>query len=258
MITDQRRPGVWRDAIQIFPELWSFLRRPTIGTADTKWTPRIWRQLFMLFLFDLVLILPMAIYFLGYQELQTTFGFEMPEHTGLDEYDSLWTIFLITGLVAPLIEEPLFRGWLKGTPRQLMLLVLPLVALLFFVMLDRADDLPNSVKRLMAVALLLAIAGACLEIFHRTRPDDAPISHFEQYFSHMFWTSALLFGLLHMTNYEGGSLWTIAPMVLPQLLIGPVWAFVRLRFGLRASILLHGASNSSLVLLAAAADLFSS
>lgn len=257
MITSERRRGVWRDAVQIFPELWSFVKRPSIGEADTKWTPLIWRQLFMLFLFDLVLIVPMVMYGLGYEELLTALGTEKPEHHGFDEYESLWTLFLIVGIVAPLVEEPLFRGWLQGTPRQLMLLTLPVVAFLLLFLLGSADDLPSSVVRLLTVASFMAFVGACLEIFHRTRPDDATVSLFGKYFSLLFWTSALLFGFIHMTNYEGGSLWTIAPMVLPQLLIGPVWAFARLRFGLRASILLHSASNSSLVLLWAAAELFS-
>lgn len=256
MINSERRPGVWRDAVQIFPELWSFLKRPYICQTDYIWTPRIWRQLLMLCLFDLVLIVPMVMYVLGYEELLTALGTEMPEHQGFDRYDSLWTLFLIAGVVAPLVEEPLFRGWLKGTPRQLMLLALPVVALLLLFVLRSADDLPSSVARLLAVAIFMAIVGACLEIFHRTRPNDAPVSLFDQYYSHIFWTSALLFRLAHMANYEDGSFWTIAPMVLPQLLIGPVWAFARLRFGLRASILLHGASNSSVVLLWGTVKLF--
>jgi membrane protease YdiL (CAAX protease family) len=255
MITSERCSGVWRDAVQIFPELWSFLKRPTIGEADTRWTPLIWRQMLLLFVFDLLLLIPLIIYSVGYEELLIVAELDVPQHHGYDDdFDSLWTLWLVAGVAAPILEEMLFRGWLRGTPRQLSLLVsIAALVLILVAVAVSTGDLPLSARRFLAVAIFMALVGLVLEIFYRTKAAAKPVRFFERYFPFIFWTVAAVFGLLHMTNYDGGNILTTAPMVLPQLLVAPIWAFARLRFGLRASILLHGASNSSLVLIAAIA-----
>ena len=241
------RAGIWRDAFQIFPDLWAFLKQPTVDEPTYIWTPLIWRQLFLLFLFDIVLILPIYIYFVGYEELLLLIGVPPPDHTGYDDYDNVWRLWLFMGLMAPLLEEPLFRGWLRGTPRQLLMLAVALGTLAALFAIERFNDLSPWALTFLFVALLVAVVTALLEIDTRTRPNSMTIPLFERHFQTIFWTSVALFGLVHVTNYTDGPLWAIIPMILPQLLIAPVWAFARLRFGLRASILLHSASNSILV-----------
>ncbi|WP_411291115.1 type II CAAX prenyl endopeptidase Rce1 family protein [Sphingorhabdus sp.] len=230
------------------------MRRPTIGAADTKWSPLIWRQILLLFLFNLLLFIPLIFFNISYEELLIAFELDVPEHNGFDNYDSLWTFWLAAGIVAPIVEELIFRGWLRGTPRQISMLVSIVAAVILLVVFaEPIRDLPLSARRFLLFAILAGIVGLYLEIFFRTRANAKPIWFFERYFPFIFWTVAAVFGLLHMTNYEGGALLTTVPMVLPQLLAGPLLAFARLRFGLRASILLHSALNSSVVLIAAIA-----
>lgn len=242
--------GIWRDALQIFPDLWAFIKHPTIGETAQIWTPLVWRQLVLLFLFDLVLMLPMIVYLKGYEELLATVGVPIPQYAGFDEDASFVDILLIAGLIGPVIEEILFRGWLKGTRRQLSLLALCIFsAIVGTIASSYTSDLPDSARRFLLVVLFVAAVAATLNIFHRTKVSAAPAPLFEKTFPIIVWTSVVLFGLVHITNYEGDTYWATAPMVLPQLAIAPVWAFARLRFGLGASILLHGASNSFLMLL---------
>ncbi|MBJ7255150.1 MAG: CPBP family intramembrane metalloprotease [Sphingomonadaceae bacterium] len=241
------RTGIWRDAFQVFPDLWAFLKHPTVGEATYIWTPLIWRQILLLFLFDLVLLLPIYFYFVGYDEFLLVIGTETPENTGFDDYDSLWTLWLSIGLVAPLVEEPMFRGWLKGTPRQLLLLALMIGTLLLLLALGPINDLPPWGFVFLVMAFIAAVATALLEIEARTQSNAPTVPMFDRHFRTIFWTSAVLFGLVHVSNYEGGTVWAAVPMVLPQLTAGLLLGFARLRFGIRASILLHSASNSILI-----------
>jgi len=77
--------------------------------------------------------------------------------------------------------------------------------------------------------------------------DDAPLSEnrLRKIFPFVFYLTAALFGFAHVSNYEiDPSLWYMFPvLVLPQLLLGLMLGFVRLRYGLWAAILMHAMNN---------------
>lgn len=66
-----------------------------------------------------------------------------------------------------------------------------------------------------------------------------------------FYVLTLLFGFVHITNFDlTTSVLLLSPiLVLPQLLVGSYFGYVRVRFGLQWSILLHGSYNSFFILL---------
>jgi hypothetical protein len=70
------------------------------------------------------------------------------------------------------------------------------------------------------------------------------------YFKYFFYASALLFGLVHIFNFEGSPhLLYMAPLlVAPQLLMGFFLGYIRIKLGLRWSILLHAAHNTILLI----------
>ena len=61
----------------------------------------------------------------------------------------------------------------------------------------------------------------------------------------------LLFGFVHITNFDfTTSVLLLSPiLVLPQLLVGGYFGYIRVRFGLQWSILLHGSYNCFFILL---------
>lgn len=75
----------------------------------------------------------------------------------------------------------------------------------------------------------------------------APIILFKKpkSFKITFYTLSIIFGLIHITNFEfTNTILILAPLlVLPQLFTGFCLAFLRVRFGLRWSILLHCVYN---------------
>jgi membrane protease YdiL (CAAX protease family) len=67
----------------------------------------------------------------------------------------------------------------------------------------------------------------------------------KQYFKFVFWLSCLGFGLVHISNFELSPtvMWLTPLLILPQLVIGFFFAFIRVRLGVMWSIFLHAAYN---------------
>lgn len=67
-------------------------------------------------------------------------------------------------------------------------------------------------------------------------------------FKYMFYTSSIIFGFIHIFNFEiTTNVLLLSPLlVLPQLLVGSYFGYIRVKFGLFWSILLHGSYNGIL------------
>lgn len=81
----------------------------------------------------------------------------------------------------------------------------------------------------------------------------APLTLFKKpnYFRISFYTFAILFGFLHVLNYEiTSNILVFSPILIaPQLCIGLYLGFIRIRFGLLWSIALHATYNGFLAIL---------
>ncbi|MEJ1222026.1 CPBP family intramembrane glutamic endopeptidase [Sediminicola sp. 1XM1-17] len=97
------------------------------------------------------------------------------------------------------------------------------------------------------IFLLVSIAAPCLEEFLFR----GPLVFFKNspYFKHAFYTSILLFGLVHIFNFKGDlALFYFAPLLIaPQLMAGVFLGYIRVKLGLRWSILLHATFNTVLL-----------
>ncbi len=92
------------------------------------------------------------------------------------------------------------------------------------------------------------------ELFFR-----APITLFQnkKYFKIVFYAFAVIFGLIHLSNFKiTTNVLLLAPiLVAPQIILGGYLGFIRVRFGLQWSILLHASYNAFFVLITFASDL---
>lgn len=69
---------------------------------------------------------------------------------------------------------------------------------------------------------------------------------YSKYFSFIFYFSASLFALLHVSNYDGDSLYIklgILILVAPQFVLGVITAYLRVKYGLKYAILFHMTNN---------------
>lgn len=88
----------------------------------------------------------------------------------------------------------------------------------------------------------------------------APLTLFKEAksFKIAFYVFAIIFGLIHISNFNiTQNVILLAPiLVAPQTILGGVFGFIRVRFGLRWSMALHACYNGILMLLTFSADLF--
>jgi hypothetical protein len=79
----------------------------------------------------------------------------------------------------------------------------------------------------------------------------APLTVFKNptYFKYAYYISIILFGTLHISNFEAldGQYWAVPLLVSPQLSAGVFLGYTRISLGLQWSILLHAAHNLILV-----------
>ncbi|WP_052188111.1 CPBP family intramembrane glutamic endopeptidase [Cellulophaga sp. Hel_I_12] len=80
----------------------------------------------------------------------------------------------------------------------------------------------------------------------------APLALFKKstYFKFAFYASVLIFGAVHLSNFELFTeyLWLAPLLVAPQISAGIFLGFIRVKLGLRWSFLLHAGHNAILFL----------
>ncbi|WP_299624087.1 CPBP family intramembrane glutamic endopeptidase [uncultured Tenacibaculum sp.] len=95
----------------------------------------------------------------------------------------------------------------------------------------------------IAVFFLAAILAPLIEEVIFRAP--LPLFKDRQAFKIAFYVFALIFGLVHLTNYTiTTNVLLLTPiLVAPQIILGAYLGFIRVRFGLGWSILLHACYN---------------
>lgn len=162
-------------------------------------------------------------------------AFDLPSP---DAFDGMSPLALWGGavLLAPVLEELFFRGWMSGRPAGLWLMAVLIAGLALFVAFGRGDVL---IAGAIAVSTLIAAVVA----WWRTRRESVAPDWFVRAFPWLFYGGTMVFALMHVFNYPQVT-WVVLPMVLPQFWTGLMLAHMRVRLGLPAAILNHIASNA--------------
>ena len=143
-------------------------------------------------------------------------------------------------IVAPILEELQFRGWLNGRRRNLILaavLVPPLFLLMDFGVVPDGW-LTAAWYAYFGVVLLMALW------WRRQNPAHQPVPDwFSRHFGWILWGSTIAFGLIHVASFSDFAWGPDLLYVLPQTIGGIMLAFTRLRLGLGAAMLHHALFN---------------
>jgi membrane protease YdiL (CAAX protease family) len=159
----------------------------------------------------------------------------------IETEESLTEELFLTLLFAPVVEEALFRGWLNGRHAALRFAAYGMGALaLSLVTLFLSDAFAEPVG---FAGLALALAGLIHWVRTRRR-DTAVPAWFTRHFHWFVWGSTLLFGLIHIGNFEPLTHPLGVLVVLPQTIGGLLLAYTRTRLGLRAAMAHHAAFNA--------------
>ncbi len=163
--------------------------------------------------------------------------------------DTLSTSPLAFLVLAPLLEELVFRSWLTGRVAALRFAACGFAALAL--MLAGVSLLPDHARTLGWAGAGVALAGLVHWGLTRERePMRAVPPAFIRHFGWIVWAQALLFGLIHLGNFAAPASPLGVLVVMPQVLGGLLLAYIRTRAGLAAGIAYHAGYNG-LVLAAA-------
>ena len=177
-------------------------------------------------------------------------GSDIPDSSqGFEDLQRSSYFFLAAVIMAPLIEEVLFRSWLGS--RLGIWVGLPMILFLTTttMLVVAGPENAKSFGRLVPMALILyglTLWNRRKAIFGPEDNDGKSIT--ETVFPFLFWGSAIVFGLIHLGNFDIGSVNPIfAIMILPQFIVGLMLSYIRMRFGLLYAIGFHAAYNGVLV-----------
>lgn len=144
-------------------------------------------------------------------------------------------------VIAPVLEELAFRGWLTGRIAALRFALHGFAALALFM---AALYVPGEYQTAVSLAGLAAVFAGLIQ-WGRTRAQDTAVpAWFTRHFHWFVWGSSLLFGLIHLGNYEPLTHPLGVLVVLPQTIGGLLLAYTRTRLGLGAAMAHHAAYNA--------------
>ena len=162
-------------------------------------------------------------------------------HRPLPQGYSVWGKIFFVFVMAPVIEELLFRSWLKFKKQNILIFISVLVAQ---IVLSVIKSKPGGVFIYSAILLFFV---TLLLLFKQNRIADFISSHF----SYFFYASVFLFGFIHAFNFTGNIYAIVGFSFIlgsPQIVGGAILGYIRMNHGLVYSILFHMAINSIILL----------
>ena len=144
-------------------------------------------------------------------------------------------------LLVPLLEEAIFRWGLRSATYTVFAGPIAITAY----------ATRGEANILVFLVAAIAILGVCLLWLHRNGGKLSPLQFSRRYlvnYPWIFWLYAVAFALMHVKNYRVSGIAGWSAVVLfqaPQFLGAVVLGYLRLRDGLRSSILLHCLQNSA-------------
>lgn len=216
-------------------DVWRFALRPSYVAQPMAWGRAAALALVAVFALDLLvdtLVVELTLAWDGHADF-LPLPLEVEKTLTEDLFEFL--------ILAPVMEELAFRGWLTGRTAALRFGACGMAAI---GMLTASTFATDQYANPMALAgMALVIVGLIHWLATRDR-DTAVPSWFVCHFHWFVWGSTLLFGLIHLGNYAP----LVHPLgllaVLPQTIGGLLLAYVRTRIGLGAAIAHHAAYNA--------------
>jgi len=229
--------------MNVYQDILNYVSRPYFYRNDES------LSLSVLSLLGKILALKFILVLIAYSLtmwLFSIFGVEPPTNTRTSFEAVPIRRFVIIAILAPFLEELIFRSWLRF--KWGLFYIFPLT--LFFSILLLGHFFGWELQSSFIWVSLIAYF-ACIFIVRKNLSHQEAEPLVQALFPYAFWGSTLFFALLHLTNYKVDEIGILGIlMVLPQFIAGTIYGYVVMRFGFLAACLCHMVWNGSLVILA--------
>lgn len=220
---------------KIFFDIINFVKSPVYDSKKNHLICRKLQDIFIIFLINSCLILIVAIFL-------AIFFDEYKSHQNLEYLPLIEKIFIMC-ILAPFIEETIFRLPLKFYP--VLLTLLSGVLSIHFCSVLVVQVFHNETYYSFIPIILISFLIGYLVLFFVKRYEEIVENFWKKYFRYIFYLSCVSFGWLHIYNFDISykTLLLMPILTLPQLISGINWGYVRMNYGFFFGVLLHGLNN---------------
>lgn len=220
------------------PEMLDFLKSPVKDMPAISSLKKKLSIFIPLFLLEIVIAI-----FCGGIISQLTNGLHLMEGNKLEHFFSdypVWVVFIYVALAGPMLEELLFRLSLRLNEKYVQLNVVLMLTGLMFILVSSIKIFIIQVSLITIEIILLSIYFAGKELFNKYI-----LSIWDRKYIWVFYLSAAIFGLLHISNYNPKFLtFLLMPiLVLPQFIVGLFCGYIRIRLGFFWGYFFHASHN---------------
>jgi membrane protease YdiL (CAAX protease family) len=148
---------------------------------------------------------------------------------------------LTMAIMGPIMEEIVFRLWLSF--KKIHVTISLVVTFWIIITKLQSKSLYVFILDLTFLKNLLAaiVLGILMNLFFNSRIVQLKLNR-----SFLYWISSVGFGLIHIFNFlplEITICWVYPLLILPQIILGLILGFSRIKYGFFFSLLLHGLIN---------------
>ncbi|HOX76064.1 MAG TPA: hypothetical protein PLB27_15185, partial [Bacteroidales bacterium] len=200
----------------IYLKLWNFLKSPSGDIPDNATFSRKLRSFLMLFFLELLLTIILILIFKALHEagiLPTN----VQKVLFLKSTRSGWKFLLLFVLIAPVSEEIIFRLNLRIKEKYLIFNILIFIIGLSMILIN--------IYRAKWFRILVLASGLVVLIFSffmRSIIAPSLLNFWHKRFKWIFYVTAVIFGLVHIFNYNLDKTGYFLPVILvfPQFMMG--------------------------------------
>ena len=224
-------------------EVLGFVKKPIQYKEQDPFKVNL-KRLCIVLRIDLILLNIVSTFFGVLSSMGLEEVFENHENVKMLTELPVWEIILFAIIILPFLEELFFRFPLK--PRQwLFYILIPLYIICIGGFFIDFSSFAKSITVVVTILISLIVFG----VYHR-RIIARFTRIWHQKFKLVFYSTALLFALIHLTNYQLSlTVILLAPiLVLPQFIGGILLGYIRLRSGFIWGFLLHALNNAILII----------
>lgn len=145
-------------------------------------------------------------------------------------------------IIAPIAEELIFRLILKEKKKYFYIFISLSIAYLIVGIIQ--NNMNSSILMMVVIAI-----GITIFIIHYYKGINL---YSENNYKLLYWGSILIFGLAHGINFSFSNSWYllfIPLLILPQILLGFILNYIRVKYGIKYSIEFHLLINLQILLI---------
>jgi hypothetical protein len=219
----------------------SFLKKPhpiqENKTINTKSLTQLFYLFLITYLFKTTWLLTVNKY------LRSIYDVKRSEIADTSE-QSIWIFFLLAVFVYPVVEEFIFRYYLKSK-KVISLIVVCLFVFLTAYWMAKGFNYPSLlIKRVSLIVSSLLPVILIIWYYIKQKKDGRLDKMFSKFYFIPFYVSVVAFSLLHGFNFDfSNNNILVIPFLIPFLFSGMTYAYTRVKFGMWANLSLHISFN---------------